>query len=367
MKELGIDDVVNINYTNKKNYCNKYKYLVETEKNLVIKENEEEDFFEYKLKFSGDSSGYITAEIVNDKKKEFLFYMRQFLLVARKTNRNKTESAKVIKIDKEKNIVTIYFKDLDKTMNDDTYLIKEKESTESLDRIIDGLEKLKMENLNLFDKNILELIIGSETKEEKAREVKMTSPLFDEDDNDDKVHIRVSVLRNIAAAAIAIFAFFMISTPLNNGSRKEMSMLNMNTETLTRILPKTTVQGVAEVKGITAKELNKKEEKAIQKSEVENLETSSSSVSENQEVKPEEQNLPYYTIVLASHVSKKNAAAYVEKLHKAGFNEAQVYSGRSTTRVIFNQYKSEAEAYGALHEMREYTEFNDAWVYKVEG
>ena len=213
----------------------------------------------------------------------------------------------------------------------------------------------------------IETATDSETKEEKAREVKMTSPLFDEDDNDDKVHIRVSVLRNIAAAAIAIFAFFMISTPLNNGSRKEMSMLNMNTETLTRILPKTTVQGVAEVKGITAKELNKKEEKAIQKSEVENLETSSSSVSENQEVKPEEQNLPYYTIVLASHVSKKNAAAYVEKLHKAGFNEAQVYSGRSTTRVIFNQYKSEAEAYGALHEMREYTEFNEAWVYKVEG
>lgn len=213
----------------------------------------------------------------------------------------------------------------------------------------------------------IETATDSETKEEKAREVKMTSPLFDEDDNDDKVHIRVSVLRNIAAAAIAIFAFFLISTPLNNGSRKEMSMLNMNTETLTRILPKTTVQGVAEVKGITAKELNKKEEKAIQKSEVENLETSSSSVSENQEVKPEEQNLPYYTIVLASHVSKKNAAAYVEKLHKVGFNEAQVYSGRSTTRVIFNQYKSEAEAYGALHEMREYTEFNDAWVYKVEG
>ena len=213
----------------------------------------------------------------------------------------------------------------------------------------------------------IEAATDSETKEEKAQEVKMTSPLFDEDDNDDKVHIRVSVLRNIAAAAIAIFAFFLISTPLNNGSRKEMSMLNMNTETLTRILPKTTVQGVAEVKGITAKELNKKEENAIQKSEVEILETSSSSLSENQEVKPEEQNLPYYTIVLASHVSKKNAAAYVEKLHKAGFNEAQVYSGRSTTRVIFNQYKSEADAYGALHEMREYTEFNDAWVYKVEG
>ena len=80
--------------------------------------------------------------------------------------------------------------------------------------------------------------------------------------NDDKIHIRVSVLRNIAAAAIAIFAFFLISTPLNNGSHKEMSMLNMNTETLTRILPKTTIQGVAEVKGITAEDLSAKEEKA---------------------------------------------------------------------------------------------------------
>ena len=233
---------------------------------------------------------------------------------------------------------------------------------------IDPLESIAPAFVETKTRHVkIETATDSETKEEKAQEVKMTSPLFDEDDNDDKVHIRVSVLRNIAAAAIAVFAFFLISTPLNNGSHKEMSMLNMNTETLTRILPKTTVQGVAEVKGITVKELNKKEEMAIQKSEVENLETSSSSVSENQEVKPEEQNLPYYTIVLASHVSKKNAAAYVEKLHKAGFNEAQVYSGRSTTRVIFNQYKSEAEAYGALHEMREYTEFNDAWVYKVEG
>ena len=91
MKELGIDDVVNISYTNKKYYCNKYKYLVETEKNLVIKENEEEDFFEYKLKFSGDSSGYITAEIKIDKKNKkdkkdipkFQFYQNQLLIVAK--------------------------------------------------------------------------------------------------------------------------------------------------------------------------------------------------------------------------------------------------------------------------------------------
>ena len=166
LKEHNIEEVVNIKYTNKKNYCNKYIHLVETEKNEIKKENEEEDFIEYDLKFS-DDGGYITAEIVNDKKEDFIFYMRQYLLVARKTNRNKTELAKVININKDKNLVTIYFKDLDQTMKDDTYLIKERDSTESLDRIIDGLERLKKETSNLFDTNILELIIGAENKEEK--------------------------------------------------------------------------------------------------------------------------------------------------------------------------------------------------------
>lgn len=206
-------------------------------------------------------------------------------------------------------------------------------------------------------------------KEEKDQEEKKLTSLYVEDENDDKIHIRVSVLRNIAAAAIAIFAFFLISTPLNNGSHKEMSMLNMNTETLTRILPKTTIKGVAEVKGITAEDLSVKEEKAEKGDKVETAETTKAHNTSNvkQDALYEQQNLPYYTIVLASHVSKKNAAAYVETLHKAGFNEAAVFSSHSTTRVIFNQYKSEAEAYNALHEMREYSEFSQAWVYKVEG
>ena len=212
----------------------------------------------------------------------------------------------------------------------------------------------------------IETVNENVVKEEKAKEVKMTSPLYVEDDYDDKVHIRVSVLRNIVAAAIAIFAFFLISTPLNNGSRKEMSMLNMNTETLTRILPKTTVKGVAEVKGITAEDRIQKEDKAEEVASSENTKAQITSENVKQEVQSEQQGLPYYTIVLASHVSMKNASAYVETLHKAGFNEAVVYNGRSATKVIFNQYKSEAEAYNALHEMREYSEFKQAWIYKVE-
>lgn len=206
--------------------------------------------------------------------------------------------------------------------------------------------------------SILENDAKETVHEEKAQEVEMSSSYF-KDKNDDKVHIPVSVLRNIMAAAIAIFGFFLISTPLNNGSSKEMSMLNFDTETLTRILPKATIQGNAEVKGMKASEVHND---AIVKYDNETTDK----INKNIASVEREITVPYYTLVLASQVSKKNASLYVEKLHKAGFNEAKIFTSHSSTRVIFNRYKTEAEAYNALREMREYTEFHEAWVYQVK-
>lgn len=206
--------------------------------------------------------------------------------------------------------------------------------------------------------SILENDAKETVHEEKAQEVEMSSSYY-KDDNDDKVHIPVSVLRNIMAAAIAIFGFFLISTPLNNGSSKEMSMLNFDTETLTRILPKATIQGNAEVKGMKASEVHND---AVVKYDNETTDKTNKDIASVER----EITVPYYTLVLASQVSKKNASLYVEKLHKAGFNEAKIFTSHSSTRVIFNRYKTEAEAYNALREMREYTEFHEAWVYQVK-
>ena len=206
--------------------------------------------------------------------------------------------------------------------------------------------------------SILENDAKETVHEEKAQEVEMSSSYF-KDDKDDKVHIPVSVLRNIMAAAIAIFGFFLISTPLNNGSSKEMSMLNFDTETLTRILPKATIQGNAEVKGMKASEVHND---AVVKYDNETTDKTNKDIASVER----EITVPYYTLVLASQVSKKNASLYVEKLHKAGFNEAKIFTSHSSTRVIFNRYKTEAEAYNALREMREYTEFHEAWVYQVK-
>ena len=224
-----------------------------------------------------------------------------------------------------------------------------------------GLSTVEMEPLANMTSSFVEAKtrpIKETVHEEKAQEVEMSSSYF-KDGNDDKVHIPVSVLRNIMAAAIAIFGFFLISTPLNNGSSKEMSMLNFDTETLTRILPKATIQGNAEVKGMKASEVHNDAVVKYDNETTDNINKEIVSVER-------EKTVPYYTLVLASQVSKKNASLYVEKLHKAGFNEAKIFTSHSSTRVIFNRYKTEAEAYNALREMREYTEFHEAWVYQVK-
>ena len=166
LKDLMVD-TASVNYTNKKNYCLRYKNLLEMEQRYVQEEDDKKEFFKYELKFSDDSQ-YISAEIKRDEQ-EFYFYHKQFLTVAKLTNPNKTFIAKVIKIDDE-NKVTIYFENLDKTMNDGVYLIKEKETSDSIIRMIEGLDELKKENSNLFDENILELIIANNKNEEKEED-----------------------------------------------------------------------------------------------------------------------------------------------------------------------------------------------------
>ena len=166
LKDLMID-TASVNYTNKKDYCLRYKNLLEIEQKYVEEEEEAEDFFKYELKFS-DNLNYITAEIKRDNQ-DFYFYNRQFLIVAKATNPHKTSLAKVINIDKNQNSVTIYFEDLDKLMNNGVYLIKEHETSNSNDRMIEGLEKLKKSN-NLLDEDILELIIANNKNEDEEEE-----------------------------------------------------------------------------------------------------------------------------------------------------------------------------------------------------
>ena len=231
---------------------------------------------------------------------------------------------------------------------------------DSLDKPNSALIETKVAPIKLDAINKEEV---KDVVEEEAIE-KPNSSFYISNDDERTVHIRVSVLRNALAVAIALFAFFLLSTPLNNNLGKEQQAMNINTDVLTRIMPKSEVRGNAYVLGVENVADNSKGS-ANAKMDIPQV-APISSKADSIASKPQ-QLLSYYTLVLASHVSQKNAAAFVEKLHKIGFNEAEVNVKNKVTRVIFNRYSTEAEAYKALHDLQEYSEFNEAWVYHVKG
>ena len=72
-----------------------------------------------------------------------------------------------------------------------------------------------------------------------------------------------------------------------------------------------------------------------------------------------------YSIVLASYVTKKNAKAFVDNLHKDGFEEAEVFIRNNVTRVILGNFQTESDAYNKLRSLRGQKNFEEAWVMKI--
>lgn len=176
-----------------------------------------------------------------------------------------------------------------------------------------------------------------------------------EEENEDEanaefISIRKSWLRNFAAACIAIVAFFTLSTPLGNPTIQKSQI---DTGMLTRILPKETTK--------TSHELvltgGSGTPEAKQTSNI------------NKPAEDIEINTPlttYYSIVLASRVTKRNAANYVELLQGKGFKDARVLITNNNVKVIYGTYSTEREAYTALNRLHGNEAFADGWITKVK-
>jgi septal ring-binding cell division protein DamX len=63
----------------------------------------------------------------------------------------------------------------------------------------------------------------------------------------------------------------------------------------------------------------------------------------------------------------KNANAFVEQLHGKGFAEARVLvREKSSTKVVFGSYKSEAEARQALNGLNTDKDFAEGWIMELK-
>ena len=170
--------------------------------------------------------------------------------------------------------------------------------------------------------------------------------------------VNMAWVRNAAVACAVIFAFFFIPQ-LKMG--QEDTTGNVNTSLLSRVMPKDIVNGTPD---LSSANLSQEVEASmglidmpsfVKKTGKPNLLFVSNDSSK-----------PYYSIILASHVTIDNAIEYVNQLHSLGYQEAKILS-KGSTKVLYGQFDTKEEAYNVLIPLKDTdNHFADAWVMKVE-
>ena len=208
-------------------------------------------------------------------------------------------------------------------------------------------------------------------------------------DHDQAIVIKMSWLRNAAAIAAAVVAFFMIQTPVSN-SRLQSEVQHSSVVSITagrHATPKpiddeakthvsATDQGqqpVPEHEAAVAEEHEAAEaerQKTSAAEEQENIaaeEAATTPAGKAETTAAEEaETAPAYCIVLASETTRRLAKDYLRILHNDGHDDARIVDMRrsSRVRVVYGSYATHEEAHKALRQLRKQEQFKDAWVLK---
>ena len=228
-----------------------------------------------------------------------------------------------------------------------------------------GLSSFEMEP---FKKRVL---VQKEEQQPTAQVVAMDQPKADTEDTDAEdlqeeaeeqaektISIKVSTLRNIAAACVAVIAILLFPHQVNVSENNAGGKIN--TEVIRQMMPKniTTPDKKEAVAKVQAEAKPSQQQPAAVKAK----EQPAAPVQTEQ--KPEK----VFTIVLASQVSMKNATNFVDKLHADGHASARIVKTGKTTRVVYGTYATEEKAYEALRPLRNSNrDFADGWVMKMKN
>ena len=215
-----------------------------------------------------------------------------------------------------------------------------------------GLSSIDLEEKKTSAVNEAPALEKNKEEQDAIAAVKQLNTEEEDAGNSSKtISIRVSALRNAVAIAAAIIAFFLITTPLGTGTPSPVNLSNIENSMLYRVMPKEVTSTKTDVK-LQAK----------------NAPQIKPAITQQNPNKVSEAGMPvhFWSIVLASKVSMKNAHAYVERLSMEGFSKAEVMTQKSGTRVIYGKYESEQEAYQTLKSLHGHEQFREAWVYEIK-
>ena len=226
-----------------------------------------------------------------------------------------------------------------------------------------------------------------------AGEPEEETPVEDDDD-DSFVRIRYSWIRNAVAVAAVLLAVFILALPSGKTDMMQRTISNINNGLLFGMMSEDTNTSKITISRNTKENISKSEENISRSEECgvrsENTlkaDSISKSVADNT-VKSVADNTarsvadsasttnltPHstlytpqkaYCIVLATQVSKHNADAFIERLQKQGFDQAQIFVRKNITRVIYGHYASEEDARDDLRRFHRNSETAEAWLMQL--
>lgn len=182
--------------------------------------------------------------------------------------------------------------------------------------------------------------------------------------HENTISIKVSAIRNVAAFAIAVIAFFFISTPLGSDRQMGMQMGKIENGMIYRLMPKdVTLGNIDKLETVKTVPEAKVSDVAAEKKDTD----TSGNGGKTEEILKKETPESYYCIVLASRITKKNAEDFAAKLRKNGLDDASVLMEKGNIKVVSGRYGKEKDAYAAMNRMKQDDSFHDVWVYRVRN
>lgn len=195
-------------------------------------------------------------------------------------------------------------------------------------------------------------------------------------DETEYIRIRISTIQHLATAAAVIIALFVFAIPFGQLSQPEMSQSYIDTGVLYNILPELKDSSKAlSQKKVVFKTTN---DTSLTNTEEDELTENASQADSANERQPSEKNNdseasaakagksksePFFSIVLASRVTKANAEDFAERLKKSGFDKAQLVERSNGLKVIYGQYSSKEDAQRNLNLLKADNDvFAEGWI-----
>lgn len=186
----------------------------------------------------------------------------------------------------------------------------------------------------------------------------------DEEETEKTISIRISTLKHIGTVAAAILLLLLCAIPFGKMNQPELTVSSMDTGVLNNIMPKEKCPDKKDTSVKTISYKNSEPVEAQPKAEPKAEKVAEPEQKPANDVKEEQTDKHYFSIVLASRITKNNAQEYVTSLKNAGFSKAEMaVRPNGSVKVVYGKYSSGPEAYKALTQLRESDKsFTDAWI-----